>query len=318
MLTLCKKIAVRLVPFSVRRWLFHPMIAPSDYRKEIALAESILALRHHSRGLDEEFWAAVLRKYAHILDKGLQRCDCEPGHSGEFFQLAHASLRQLSSDAALSDPSVQWAKGRIAAYEKLQHSGRREDPVPPYVPAPSSFEALDGLIRTRRSIRSFTAQPVPRELLAKIVATVNWASSSCNRQTVKVFVADQGPLVEACLAANSGATCFDGGVPCFVCFCADLRAYDMPQEMTLPVLDVALGMQNCCLAAHALGCAVTLLNWTHHTDEQDRQLRRLLGIPSHFRIVANGALGYPSQGAPVPERKSARHTYTFVESGANS
>ena len=168
------------------------------------------------------------------------------------------------------------------------------------------------VIHSRRSIRSFLEQPLPRDVVETIAGVASWASCSCNRQTTKIFITSSRKLIPDCLSANSGATCLSEYVPLFMCFCADLRAYDMPAEMTLPVLDVSLGVQNSCLLAQSLGVGMTLLNWTHHSEDQDRLLRKTLGIPSYYRIVVNAVLGYPAHGAPVPVRKSSNLTYSFV------
>lgn len=311
-----KNVLRRLIPFAVRRWLLHPAIVPNGYREEVAMAESILIMRHEKRGQDDEYWASNLRKYAHILDKGLQCCDCEPGHGRDYYKLACASRDMISGSEMLRDPSVVWAREKIAAYEYLQKTCGNGGKLGPFVSTVCSYDDLIDAIKTRRSIRNFANLALPREAVEKIAEAVNWAPSSCNRQTVKIFIADSSALIKTCLEANSGATCLSGEISCFMSFCADLRVYDMPTELTLPVLDVALGMQNCCLTAHSLGVGMTLLNWTHHDLLQEKQLREALSIPPHYRIVANAALGYPEVGAPPPSRKSARFTYEFPRARA--
>lgn len=311
MLKRVKDIIRCLIPFAVRRRLLNPIIVPKGYQEEVFLAESILVLRHEKKGLDDEYWASAVRKYAHIIDKGLQRCDCEPGHSETFYQHARDCLGMINGAEMLSDPSIIWAKEKIASYERLQNSSTTCDRATPFDETRCTYEDLVDVIKTRRSIRGFSDRQIPREVIEKIVDVVNWAPSSCNRQTTRVFIADSKEMILNCLDANNGATCFGGEISCFMAFCADLRAYDMPTEMTLPILDVSLGMQNCCLVAHSLDVGLTLLNWTHHSKEQDRRLREALSIPPHYRIVANAVLGYPEQGAPLPARKGPTSTYSF-------
>jgi len=301
-----------LVPFRIRRLLFKTMIVSNSYREEIELAESVLLMRNEGTALDSEYWAAMLRKYAHILDKGLQRCDCEAGHSNGFYSLAREAMNHIAGTDLVNEPSVLWARNKVLEYEAFQVSKCVDDKPIPFVPTNCTYEQLHDAMVTRRSVRIFTNHAVPRSEIEKIVSVVNWAPASCNRQTVRVYIADNPELVRICLGVNNGATCTSDNIPCFISFCADVRPYDMPHEMTLPVLDTALGIQNCCLAAHALGIGMTLLNWTHHTEEQAKLLRKTLGIPSCFRIVANAVLGYPAQGAPLPVRKSDNLTYTFA------
>lgn len=308
-----KKIVTRLLPISARRKMFNPMIVPSDYRHEIESAEAILSWRLTEAHVDDEFLTAELRKFAHILDKGLQRCDCEPGHSRNFLKQAKDCLKGIKSSEYLNDNSVNWAKEIISAYEKLQEAEIRAGGSEDFQGADCSYAQIDSLIKTRRSIRDFQAKTVSRADLEKIAQSMKWAPSSCNRQTSKVFIVDDPELIDLCIKNNNGATCFSHNPPCFMSFCADLRPYLMPQELTLPVLDTALGIQNCALVAHSLGLGMTILNWTHHSRQQDSALRKLLKIPVHYRIVANALLGWPGRGAPTPARKSDSNAYTFVE-----
>ena len=87
----------------------------------------------------------------------------------------------------------------------------------------------------------------------------------------------------------------------------------MPNEILLPIIDVSLGIQNCCLIAHCLGLSLTLLSWAQHTEEDDKNLRNFLGIPEYYQIIVNGALGYPEHNVPIPYRKLLKTTYVIKE-----
>lgn len=306
-----KKKILELLPFKVQRLLLHPMLVSNSYREEIELAESVLLMRHNGTNLNSEYWAAMLRKYCHILDKGLQRGDCEPGHSTEFYSLAQDALGKITDKKILDDPSVLWAKNKIVEYENCQEKKRRDSENIPFVSTACTYDQLYEVIQTRRSVRTFKNNAVARTDIEKIASVINWAPSSCNRQTAKVFIADSPETVKKCLSLNSGATCLSDNIPCFLSFCVDLRPYDMPHEMTLPILDTALGIQNCCLAAHSLSIGMTLLNWTHHSHAQEKLLRETLDIPSYYRIVSNAVLGYPENGVPIPSRKHTDMTCVF-------
>jgi nitroreductase len=75
---------------------------------------------------------------------------------------------------------------------------------------------------------------------------------------------------------------------------------------------LGLGVQNCCLAAHALGVSITLLSWARHTAADEIELRRILGIPEYCQIIVAGAAGYPRFATPAPHRKSVEETLTIV------
>jgi len=294
---------------SVMRNLLYKRLVPSKYQEIIDDIEAVMALQRNGSRLDDDYWAQKLRQAAHIVDKGLQRYDCEPGHSARWYQAAQEALSQIRDPIALQDPSVVWAMQKISEYERLQ-SGKQPTRKcrTEFEPRCKYEELLDG-IKARRSIRFYSKRALDTEVIEKVIEVVNWSPTSCNRQTAKVFVTNNPSLVRSCLATCRGATGFSEFVPCFLCFCADLRSYRMPKEMLLPVIDVSLGIQNCCLIAHSLGLSLTLLTWAEHSDEDERILRSVLEIPDHYQIIVNGTLGYPECAAEVPPRKALESTY---------
>jgi nitroreductase len=291
---------------AIRRLLYKRLV-PSKYREIIDDIEAAIALQRNDNSLNNDYWAQKLRQAAHIIDKGLQRYDSESGHSAAWYQRAQEALSHIEETIVPQDPSLVWAAQKIKEYEKLQ-SGEQ-----PSRKRWTGFEMChkEGLlevIKTRRSIRLYSQKTIDIDVIKRIVEVVNWSPTSCNRQPAKVFVTNNPALVRSCLAACQGATGFSEFVPCFLCFCADLRSYWLPKEIDLSLIDISLGVQNCCLIAHTLGLSLTLLSWAQHSDDDERELRNLLGIPDYYKIVVNGALGYPEYEAPVPLRKPIEST----------
>jgi hypothetical protein len=298
------KIARALLPPRWRHTLSRPALLPSYCRRFAVEVERVRRFRDCPDLCDDEFWAAELRKFAHIMDKGLQREDFELGHSASIYQSAQDALAHIRSKAMLNDPSVVWARNKIREYEKRETPQGSNPPGPEPVDPSWSYSALVDLMASRSSARLYSDRTVSDDELRKVVDVLNWASTSCNRQTAKVFATNDPSLAGQCMETCKGATCFSEFVPCFLAFCADVRSYFVPNEIWLPMVDVALGTQNCCLAAHSLGLSLTLLSWAQRSDEEERRLRKLLGIPAHHRIVVNAAMGYPGCSLSPPARKS--------------
>ena len=311
-------IARRVLP---PRWcdtLSSPALLPSYCRRFAAEVERVRCFRDCPGLRDDEFWAAELRRLAHIIDKGLQRADFEPGHSASIYQSAREALARIQSKAMLNDPSVVWASNKICEFENGQPTQGTSRPDQEAAVPSCSYSALVDLVVGRSSVRSYSDRAVSDDEMRKVVWGLNWASTSCNRQTAKAVATNDPPLVRQCTETCQGATCFSEFVPCFLSFCADLRSYFVPNEIWLPMVDVALGTQNCCLAAHSLGLSLTLLSWAQASDEEERRLRKLLGIPAHYRIVVNAAMGYPGRSVPPPARKSLATTLVLRRGVAES
>ena len=308
-----KQFAAELIPNRWLRIVARPMVAPRAYAEIVSEAERIVDLQR-IESFDKFYWTQLLRKNVHMIDKGLQRDDCEPGHSSPIYKKTIEILAHLDVNESLEDPSVSWAAETLSEYRSFQETG-----VPTRVPAATwpAYNCLLEGIKSRRSIRSFREERIDIELLNKVLEPLPWAASSCNRQPARVYATLDPDLVVQCMANCSGATGFSSFVPAFLCFCADRRAYAMPREIWLPVLDTALGIQNCALTAHSLGLSLTLLSWAAHSPQQDKGLRKLLGIPEHYQIVVNAVMGFPKRGVPAPLRKPFAQTLV-LRSRANS
>jgi len=292
------------------RWLHtlrRPAVLPRYYREFFWQAEIARDAAAAGRNRDDEYWAGVLRRFGHILDKGLQRCDCESGHGDQARRAALEAKASITTPAWKADPSVAWAEERIRRHESVQRdgpTGRLDHDVPRV----GQYDALLEVIRGRRSTRWYREQAVSPEVVRKVTEVAAWAPNSCNRQAIKVFATNDPHVARAAAQNCRGCTCFSKHIPCFLAFAADVRLYGARQDLWLPLLDVPLGIQNCCLVAHALGLSLTLLNWCRHTRQEDRQLRDLLRIPDHYLIVLVGVLGYPEAWPEPPRRKSPEHT----------
>lgn len=247
----------------------------------------------------------LLRKYAHIIDKGLHREDVGPGHSKNYYTLLKELLLKLSGTSYTSDPTYVWAQEKIASYEKLQRD--RDSFVPLRAteePTAISYEDLFELIRQRRSNRFFQSRTLPIEVIGKLKVTVNWAANSCNKQPIRIFETHDPSMAAKCLTCCKGGTGFSDFIPSFWVFTADSRGYVWPSEMFLPMIDVSLGSQNLFLAARTLGITGTILSWAQKDDAEEQLLRTLLQIPEEHIIVFCAVLGYASHNYIPPKRKN--------------
>ncbi|MFF7966952.1 nitroreductase [Streptomyces sp. NPDC007903] len=87
------------------------------------------------------------------------------------------------------------------------------------------YEAVD----SRRAVRAFSDEPVPKEVLERVLTTATRAPSSGNLQPWRMYVASGEPLAELKKRATARALAGDPG---------DEREYPMyPDELTSPYLD---------------------------------------------------------------------------------
>ena len=298
-------------PRAYRILRLRPIIIPSYYKNIIEEVEKIIDIQQFDNTQeDEEVAMLLLRKYAHIIDKGLQRKDFKPGHSKIIFEQAKNSLSKIKSKHLREDASVVWSIEKLNDYE-LRQKGSIDDNTNTEEIYAGSYDDLLVLMKNRRSARYYLKRTVENDVIEKVIEPINWASSSCNKQPIKVFATNNSKLAKDCLDQCKGATGFGEYVPSFMAICADMRGYVLPSEMYLPMIDVSLGVQNSVLAVHTLGLSCTILSWAQKDEREDKLLRELLEIPEHYAIIFNMAMGYPESNPPIPMRKSISSTLVF-------
>ncbi len=268
-------------------------------------------MRQKENTLGSDYWLSRLRKFAHIMDKGMQRKDFAVGHSNAYYSKAIAANHQIKAHH-LEDQSYIWASEKLEKYQDMQETGIPMKMEPPQKPSINEAELYQH-IKSRRSIRRFLGDTIDREKLVLLAEALQWCPTSCNKQPGKIFFAEGAELVKKCMQLCAGGKGFSGDIPVFMCFCADIRGYDMPHEVMLPYVDLGLGVQNVNLMAHSMGLATTMLSWAQSSAKEEKELKKILKIPSHYHIIVNGVCGYPETGAPIPERRAPNLSILSIE-----
>lgn len=151
------------------------------------------------------------------------------------------------------------------------------------------------LARTRRSIRRYRPDPVPAELLDRVLEAARWAPSAVNSQPWHFLVlTDPERRKELSRRARLlGLVRWDhlARAPVVIAVIGDKR-YNR-----FVTVDCALAGMNILLAAHSLGLGSC---WVGGFTQ--RQVRGLLGVPPDREVVGLITLGYPDENPPPPPR----------------
>lgn len=162
-------------------------------------------------------------------------------------------------------------------------------------------------IKTRRSIRRFTEQPVSREVLAELMEAVRWAPSWSNTQCWEVIVVQNPETCERLAGLTSDKNPATQGIlqaPVVLVFCARRGISGMKNQQPRTnkgdwfMFDMGIACQQFCLAAHSLG-----LGTVHVGSFNHREVDLLLGLPEDIESVEIIPLGYPAIHPPTSSRK---------------
>lgn len=166
------------------------------------------------------------------------------------------------------------------------------------------------LLKKRRMVRHYSGEPVPRETLERIVATVRRAPSAGFSQGQRVLVVDDPDLLARIAALGDDEPQLEGVEPWFETAAAQIfvmtRESDYHEryqrddklqdgeEIEWPVpfwhVDAGAAMMLILVAAIEEGLAAAVYGIF---GEDEEKLRDLLGIPTEFTLVAGISIGYP-------------------------
>jgi nitroreductase len=152
------------------------------------------------------------------------------------------------------------------------------------------YEAMN----SRRSVRKYKPDPVPRDTLEKIIAAAMSAPSGNNEQGwIFVAVDDRAMKGKIAEAAQWGRFIEEAGA-CVAIFC-DRNA---PCE----VEDCSAATENLLLAAVAEGLGACWVN--SYREEHAPAVEELLNCPYTHELVVLVAVGAPAGETPVPKKKT--------------
>jgi nitroreductase len=162
------------------------------------------------------------------------------------------------------------------------------------------MDALEA-IRTRRSIRKYRTDPVPRELIETVIDAGRLAATGGNKQPWE-FVVVTDPAKRAELAVMGGHGKFIAQAPvCIAVFAG---------EGITPFEDCAAAAQNILLAARALGLGTC---WVGNPRASFAERARVfLGAPEKYKFFALIALGYSDESPQPPKRAPGQVTHWEV------
>ena len=172
-------------------------------------------------------------------------------------------------------------------------------------------------IRTRRSIRKYKPDPVDDNDLNTVLEAALWAPSWANTQCCR-FIVVKDPEIKEKVSATLQKIRFEDGwvenaaakaiiqAPVLVVACAqrglagfqpDGNPATSSEDWLL--FDVALSIENLCLAARNLGLGTVIVG-----AFDSMKAGEVLGLPDGFTVVTMTPVGYPDQTGQPPPRRS--------------
>lgn len=168
-------------------------------------------------------------------------------------------------------------------------------------------EVFDNML-SRRSIRKFTDEMIPDEVIEKIIQAGTYAPTGMGKQSPIIIAVTNREVRDRLSALNAGVMGGKGdpfyGAPVVLVVLAD-------RSIPTYIYDGSLVMGNLMLAAHDMGvgsCWIHRAKEVFNTDEGKAILREL-GIEGDYEGIGNCILGYAD--GPEPEAKPRKENYAY-------
>lgn len=160
-------------------------------------------------------------------------------------------------------------------------------------------------IKDRRSVRQFKKDPVPEELLNRIMESGLWAPSGKNNQPWKFAVIRDSALKGSLSSLTHYRSVIENAPACIAVFLDHSRVYDRTKD----VQAIGAAIQNMLLTIHSVGLGGV---WLGEILKNKEKVRELLGAGKDLELMAVLALGYPrSAGGEESEREPLEEKVFF-------
>ncbi|MCL5257287.1 MAG: nitroreductase family protein [Chloroflexi bacterium] len=257
--------------------------------------------------VDETVLRAMIRERTHItVEQKLYRAIAKgkplPANTGATVRklLAAWNERGLPTDA----PDFVFVK---ATLDMAERSSRGESiDLSPFACKPFDKEeaaTARRLLKERRSIRHWTDEEVPDEMIDQVLQAALWAPHGTNLCSLRFLVVREKN--EPGLFRGS----FIPGGPVHIVACQDRRVYyadpsyedDPAMGENKRVLDCGAAMQNMVLMAYSLGLGPV---WLTFSSGMRERLRARFGLADYLEMVTYLDLGFPAL-TPMPPGRMA-------------
>lgn len=180
------------------------------------------------------------------------------------------------------------------------------------------MEALE-CIKTRRSVRKFTEQPVERALIEQVVAAAayapSWKNTQIARYTVVTDPEKKQRLADECMMDFAFNQKTAAHAPALVVVTAITGrsgyerdgSFSTSQGTHWQSFDAGVAAQTFCLAAHALGLGTVIMGIF-----EESKVRNVLALPEEQMVAALIAIGHPAEQPVCPKRKDVDTLLRFL------
>ena len=158
------------------------------------------------------------------------------------------------------------------------------------------MDAMEAIL-SRRSIRRYTGEPVPEELIKELLEAAMSAPSASNQQPWQFVIVDDRRILDEIPKIHPYAQMVKE-TSWAIAVCGDT---DLASMSGYWVQDCSAATQNILIAANAMGLGAVWLG-VFPREERVKTAQKLLGLPEHVMPLCFISIGYPAEKKPPSDR----------------
>lgn len=150
------------------------------------------------------------------------------------------------------------------------------------------------LMKSRRSIRRFTSDPVSEETITSILEAGQWSPSGKNNQPWRFAVTRNSTTREQLAALTKYSRIVNESQVCITILFHKPTGYHREKDY----MSIGACIQNMLLYIHSVGLGAV---WLGEILKSEKEVLEVLGLDDQYELAAVIALGHPDESA-VKER----------------
>ena len=169
------------------------------------------------------------------------------------------------------------------------------------------------VLRTRRTFRAFTQEPVPKKVLVDILEAGRLASCGANRQSLRFAVAEKPEDVANLCELTKWAAAIPNGAGTPAPEHRPTLYSVVLQDISVPGysdIDVGIAVAGMTTAAWAKGIGSCIIGTLHR-----EKTAQFLKLPENLKVHTGIAFGYPAHRSTVVPMKDGQKNYWRDENG---
>jgi nitroreductase len=153
----------------------------------------------------------------------------------------------------------------------------------------NSFPAFS---KSRKSVRTFTGENIPMNIIEKVIDLAKGAPSVCNRQPTKVYYISDKKSIDRILDIQQGLNGYYDGITQLMVVVSDRNYFYTVGERNQLYIDGGIFVMNLLYSLHYYKIGACPAHWGHNF-QKDKEIQKEIGLKDSEKVICLIPIGIP-------------------------